>query len=154
MARRGSRIVDGAHYRRLVRARDRIEDAYAEPLALADLARTAGLSPFHFLRLFQRVFGATPHEYLTSVRIERAKLLLSRSASVTEACLRVGFLSLGSFSARFSREVGVSPLAWQRRARTLVGVPGRAGQLAIPCCYFHYWLPNRKIGEISAGAPW
>src|SRR5215470_7968013 len=85
MAGRGARIVDGAQFRRLVRARDRIEDAYAEPLALADLARTAGLSPFHFLRLFQRVFGTTPHAYLARVRIERAQRLLARSARASPA---------------------------------------------------------------------
>lgn len=157
MTGRGARIIDGAHFRRLLRARDRIEDGYAEPLALAELARTAGLSRFHFLRLFQRVFGATPHEYLTRVRMERAQALLARSASVTEACLAVGYLSLGSFSARFSREVGCSPAAWQRRARRLVGVPGRAHELRIPCCYLHFWMAGRtprKIEEIAAASTW
>ena len=153
MDRRGSRIIDGAQYRRLLRALELIEESYAEPLALADLARTAGLSPFHFLRLFQRVFGTTPHAYLARVRIERAQRLLARSASVTEACLAVGYLSLGSFSARFTRDVGCSPAAWQRRVRRLVGVPARLHELVIPCCYLHYWMPRRtpsKNGEISA----
>src|SRR5262249_14667168 len=157
MAGRGARIVDGAQFRRLLRARDRIEDAYAEPLALADLARTAGLSPFHFLRLFQRVFGATPHAYLARVRIERAQKLLARSASVTEACLSVGYFSLGSFSARSSRDVGCSPAEWQRRVRRLVGVPARLFELSIPCCYLHYWMPRRtprKNGEIAAAPAW
>ena len=150
LGRRGARVIDDDVFRRLLRARDRIEACYAEPIVLDTLAREAGISPYHFLRLFHRVFAVTPHAYLTEVRIERAKALLARSASVTETCLRVGYLSLGSFSARFAHEVGCSPTAWQRRVRPLVGVPTLVGQLAIPCCYSRFWLPIRKIGEIVA----
>jgi AraC-like DNA-binding protein len=149
LGRRSARVVDGDVFRRLLRARDRIDDGYAEPLALATLARDAGMAPFHFHRTFARVFGLPPHAYLTAVRIERAKALLARSASVTEACLDVGYLSLGSFSARFTRAVGCSPIAWQRQVRRLVPVPARIGLLHIPCCYLRFWLPNGKNGEAT-----
>jgi AraC-like DNA-binding protein len=154
LGRRGARVVDDDIFRRLVRTRDRIEDAYAEPLGLTTLARDAGLSPYHFLRLFQRVFGATPHAYLTSVRMARAKDLLARSASVTETCLRVGYLSLGSFSTRFSEQVGRSPGAWQHHVRRVVGVPARIGLIHIPCGYLRYCLPNRKIRETAVARVW
>jgi AraC-like DNA-binding protein len=145
-----SRLVAGDVLVRLARARERIDDEYAEPLALDALARTAGMSPYHFLRQFQRVFGTTPHAYLASVRIARAQLLLARQTTVTDACLRVGYLSLGSFSSRFQREVGCSPIAWQRRVRRLVPVPAGLARLKIPCCYLYFW--NRNFRE-TAPAP-
>jgi AraC-like DNA-binding protein len=154
LGRRSSRVVASDVFRRLLRARDRIEDKYAEPLALEMLARDAGMAPFHFHRMFHRVFGLPPHAYLAQVRIERAKALLARSASVTEACLRVGYLSLGSFSVRFTREVGCSPAAWQRRVRRLVAVPAHVSHLCIPCCYLRLWLPKGKNGEVGGTAAW
>src|SRR5687767_1791369 len=93
----GRRLLHDDVFRRLCRARDEIHARHGEPLSLAGLARAAGLSRFHFLRCFREAFGATPHEYLTRVRISHAKRLLggpSPSASVTEVCLDVGFSSL------------------------------------------------------------
>jgi AraC-like DNA-binding protein len=119
-------------FARLVRARDAIHARYAEPLSLDDLARQAALSPFHFLRLFRRAFGETPHRYLTRVRIEAAKRLLLADAPVTDVCLDVGFQSLGSFSALFARRVGAPPSAFRRRIHCFAFGTQRA---FIPDCY-------------------
>ncbi len=74
-------------FRRLCRARDLIHEQCAEPLTVAQLARAAGVSPYHFLRLFREAFGETPHRYLTRVRLDRArKLLTADAASVTDVC--------------------------------------------------------------------
>jgi len=62
---------------RLRRARDFIYSAYAQPLDLLTLSREAKLSPFHFLRSFRSAFELTPHQYLTHLRISRAKELLA-----------------------------------------------------------------------------
>src|ERR1700757_3271059 len=86
---------------RVLRARDRLREAYDEPLTVVSLARTAQLSPFHFLRVYTAAFGETPGRDLARVRLSRARELLARGASVTETCFAVGFSSLGSFSARF-----------------------------------------------------
>ena len=73
-----------------------------QPLRLADAAREAYLSPFHYHRLFVRRFGETPLEFLTRLRIDRAKqLLVPRPLPVTDVCFAVGYESLGSFSTRF-----------------------------------------------------
>jgi AraC-like DNA-binding protein len=73
--------------------------AYGRPVSLSDVAARANLSPYHFLRVYKRAYGETPHEFLTRLRIERAKTLLAKgSHNVTEACFEVGFSSLGSFS--------------------------------------------------------
>jgi AraC-like DNA-binding protein len=102
--------------RHLLRARDLIDRAYAEPLEVAVLARRARVSRSHFNRSFKRTFGETPHRYLLSRRLERAKALLRDSdLSVTDVCLAVGFTSLGSFSTQFRRFVGASPSDYRRR---------------------------------------
>ena len=96
--------------RHLLRVRDLIDRAYAEPLDIAALARSASVSPAYFSRSFKAAFGETPHQYLMSRRMERAKALLrAGDLSVTEVCFAVGFTSLGSFSTQFKRFVGDTP---------------------------------------------
>jgi AraC-like DNA-binding protein len=81
-----------------------------EEVPLDAIARVACLSPSHLLRTFKEVFGRSPHQYLTDLRVERAKALLERTdLTVTDVCLSVGYTSLGSFSRLFRRHVGLSP---------------------------------------------
>ena len=100
----------------LRRARDHVDRHFVEPLDLDALARTAGLSKFHFHRLFASAYGVTPAAYVCERRIERAQdLLRATTLSVTEVCLAVGFSSLGSFSSRFKAIVGETPSRFQQR---------------------------------------
>lgn len=121
---------------RLCLARDLLHEAADEaPLTVRDVAREVGLSPFHMIRQFEAVFGLTPHQYRIGVRLDRARDLLARGElSVTEVCMHLGFSSLGSFSASFTRRVGESPSAYRRRARTLVRVPGLIPRPRVPGC--------------------
>jgi AraC-like DNA-binding protein len=106
-------------YRRLSRAHDRIMTEYAEPLALGELARTAAMATHHFLRRFHDAFGTTPHRALVARRIERGRGLLTRTDQPISAIARaVGFATVAAFSTRFRREIGVSPAAFRRRARS------------------------------------
>jgi len=98
---------------RLRQARDRIDREYAEPLDVATLASTALMSPAHFSRKFRAAYGETPYTYLMTRRIERAQAFLRLGASVTDACLTVGFTSLGSFSSRFREVVGMTPTQYR-----------------------------------------
>jgi transcriptional regulator GlxA family with amidase domain len=113
----------------LQRARELMDAQYSQPLDLDELARIANFSRYHFLRAFRRAFHATPHEYLTRKRIERAKELLAQSElTVTEICFEVGFESLGSFSMLFHKIVGWSPSiyrirAWEIRKNPLKFIP-------------------------------
>ena len=107
----------------LCRARDLLADVAATNLSIADAARAASLSSFHFIRRFEAVFGETPHQFRTRERLTAARRLLARGHSVTDVCLDVGFSSLGSFSALFAREVGISPARYQRNLRSSVFVP-------------------------------
>ena len=96
--------------RRLLRARDAMDRAYAEPLDVPAVAAVAHISPAHFSRTFRQVFGETPHRYLQRRRVERSMFLLRETGrSVTDVCLDVGFTSLGTFSRTFREIVGETP---------------------------------------------
>jgi AraC-like DNA-binding protein len=104
--RLGPRINDDL-FRRLCRSRDYIAANLDQPLRLADAAREAYLSPYHYHRLFSQTFGQTPLEFLTRLRIDRAKELLVRDvAPVTDVCFAVGYESLGSFSTYWNYDCG------------------------------------------------
>jgi AraC-like DNA-binding protein len=127
--------------RHLLRARDLIDGHYSERLDLEALARAAHVSPRHFSRSFRRTFGETPHQYLLTRRIERARYLLrTTDLRVAEICLEVGFASVGSFTTTFRRLVGVSPTAY-RRAN---GGPSPADR--IPLCFAMAWARPRQEG--------
>jgi AraC-like DNA-binding protein len=102
-------------YRRIAQAKLFIDSNYAERIDAGEIADEACYSKFHFIRTFKSIYGRTPHQYLTHVRIERAKELLEQEVSVTEACFAVGFDSLGSFTSLFKRRAGVTPSEYQRQ---------------------------------------
>jgi len=132
--------------RRLLRARDAMDRAYAEPLDVSAVAAVAHISPAHFSRSFRDVFGETPHRYLQRRRVERAMFLLRETdRSVTDICLDVGFTSLGTFSRTFREIVGQSPLAYRRSSAP---VPG-----AVPTCFTMAWARPSSFGEASRRAP-
>ncbi len=95
-------------------------DAHAhESIDLATVAGQVDLSPFHFLRIFRRVVGVSPHQYLVRARLRRAaRLLASDSRPITDLALDVGFADLSNFVRTFHRAAGVSPKAFRRGARS------------------------------------
>jgi AraC-like DNA-binding protein len=100
--------------RRLLRARDAMDRAYAEPLDVRTVAAVAHVSPAHFSRSFRAVFGETPHRYLQRRRVERSMFLLRETdRSVTDICFDVGFSSLGTFSRTFREIVGETPSGYR-----------------------------------------
>lgn len=134
-----SRAVEESN-RRLLRARDAMDRAYAQPLDIPSLAGIAHVSEAHFIRTFRATFGETPHRYLQRRRVERAMSLLRETdRSVTGICLDVGFTSLGTFSRTFHDIVGESPTAHRRRG----AVP------AVPTCFTKAWTRPSSFGEAS-----
>jgi len=126
--------------RRMLRARDAMDRAYAEPLDVPALARLAHVSEAHFIRTFRATFGETPHRYLQRRRVERAmRLLRETGRGVTEICLDVGFTSLGTFSRTFREIVGESPTEYRRR---VAGLP----PLKAPTCFAKAWLRPSSFG--------
>ena len=137
-----SRAVEETN-RRLLRARDAMDRAYAEPLDVPALARIAYVSEAHFIRTFRATFGETPHRYLQRRRVERAMWLLRETdRSVTDICLDVGFTSLGTFSRTFREIVGESPVAYRAAPR----------RSAAPCRPASPWPGrDRAVSEKPAG---
>jgi AraC-like DNA-binding protein len=86
-----------------------------EQLTVDDMARAAMFSKFHYTRVFQRITGVSPGRFLSALRLQRAKtLLLSTSMNVADISVHVGYNSVGTFSSRFTRSVGVSPIEYRR----------------------------------------
>ena len=128
--------------RRLLRARDAMDRAYAEPLDVRGVAAVAHVSEAHFIRSFRATFGETPHRYLQRRRVERAMFLLRETErSVTDICLDVGFTSLGTFSRTFREIVGQSPVDYR----------SRGGPRGAPTCFTMAWMRPSSFGE--AGTP-
>jgi AraC-like DNA-binding protein len=122
-------------FARLCRARDLLREIHDPELSIREIARRAQLSPYHFIRVFEAVFGLTPHQLRIEERLARARhLLLSDDASVTDVCMEVGFSSLGSFSSLFTRRVGVAPSLYRRRARASIRLPGLRPEGLTPGC--------------------
>jgi AraC-like DNA-binding protein len=125
----------------LRRARDHIDRHYRVPLDLGTVAAVAAVSKYHFIRCFEETYGETPMRYLTRRRIERAQdLLRTANLTVTEICMAVGFTSLGSFSAKFTRIVGESPVAYRNRWAA-------AGSPHVPGCWLFMAGVVRNFGE-------
>jgi AraC-like DNA-binding protein len=100
--------------RRVTAALRRIESEADEPLSLADGARAAGMSRYHFLRTFRAVVGLTPHQYLLHLRLRRAAVRLRRSdESVSAIAYDSGFGDLSTFNRQFRRLAGRSPRAYR-----------------------------------------
>lgn len=106
-----------AAMRRIDRAVERIEHDYARPLTLEDIASAAGMSSFHFARVFRTLLGMPPHRYLTAVRLRHAVLRLEQGAAVSTTALDVGFGSLSHFITAFRKRFGVVPSAARRGVR-------------------------------------
>ncbi len=114
----------------MLRARDAMDRAYAQPLDVPALARIAHVSEAHFTRTFRATFGETPHRYLQRRRVERAMFLLRETDhSATDICFEVGFASPGTFSRTFRAIVGRSPRAYRREAAAA----------NVPTCFMMAW---------------
>jgi len=104
--------------RRAVEAALWIDAHSDQAIGLEDAAGEAGLSPYHFLRVFSGVLGLTPHQYLLRSRLRRAaRLLVDAERSVTDIALDVGFADLSNFVRTFHRAAGVSPRGFRRAAK-------------------------------------
>ncbi len=104
-------------YKKIVTAKVYIDENFAKNLDLEHIAREACLSRFHFHRLFTRIYGRTPHQYLTGMRIRQARQWLAdNDLSISEICSDIGFESIGSFSLLFKREIGYAPQFYRNQA--------------------------------------
>ncbi|MES2678633.1 MAG: AraC family transcriptional regulator [Bacteroidota bacterium] len=137
-------------YRRIVASKLFIDKHYAENIDLDNISDEAYFSKFHFIRLFKKIYGKTPHQYLISVRIEKIKELLKTGVPVSEACYAVGFESLTSFSGLFKKTVGVTPTAYLTQQQQLKTQMQSNPLKFIPGCYAlkHGLMKNSNFEEV------
>jgi AraC-like DNA-binding protein len=125
-----------------------IRERYDEPLSLDDLARSATMSKYYFLRTFRCYTGMTPVRFLSAVRIHEAKrLLFATPMNVAEISVQVGYGSLGTFTRRFTECVGLSPTLYRQVARGEAAHPASKRTPGTSHCQF-----GSISGTISAAA--
>ena len=116
-AAHGSRPGGSRHHHRIAQVLRHLAVRVAEPHSIAELARLAALSPYHFLRTFKQVTGVTPHQWLVRARLRAAaQHLVAGRARITDIALEVGFEDLSNFVRSFRAEFGVSPRAFRSAA--------------------------------------
>jgi AraC-like DNA-binding protein len=139
----------------VTRAITAMQENLGEQLTVDDMARAAMFSKFHFTRIFQRVTGVSPGRFLSALRLQRAKhLLVSTSLSVADISLRVGYNSVGTFSSRFSRSVGLSPTTYRRMRGFTSHIPTeplRGVDRASSRVYGHIWPVRPEPGTVFIG---
>ncbi len=87
---------------------------YFDSITLTELAAEVFVSPFHFSRIFAQATGVTPGRYLTAIRLFEAKrLLLTTTLTVSDVVCSVGYSSVGTFTSRFTRAVGMTPTEYR-----------------------------------------
>lgn len=108
----------GRDLRRVAAILRHIEANAETPLGLSEMARDAGMSPYHFLRTFRRVVGMTPHQFILRTRLHNAAVQLRRSGQpVLDIALDTGFADLSTFNRRFRSVMGMTPTAYRRGDR-------------------------------------
>ena len=130
-------------YQRIVSAKVFIDENYQEQINLDDVSEQAFFSRFHFHRLFTRIYGRTPHQYITQKRLDKAKELLKENKAVTDVCNEVGFESIGSFSVLFKKEIGFAPQYYRNMAYKKKMEQQAQPKKAIPHCF----IEGYKLSE-------
>jgi AraC-like DNA-binding protein len=98
----------------MLRVRTYLEEHYTENVSLAELAALVNLSPFYLLRVFRETVGLPPHNYLTQIRVARAKSLIAASLPLAEVATAVGFSDQSHLNRHFKALVGVTPGQYAR----------------------------------------
>ena len=97
-------------YRRLLIAKDYIESNFDKKTEIESIARIANISTFHFFRTFKQVFNISPHQYILSLRLNKAaQLLKKRQYSITDIAYQVGFADIHAFSKAFKKNYQIAP---------------------------------------------
>ncbi len=101
-------------YLKIRKSKAFMEKFYTEKIELNEIAKAAFMSRFHYVRIFQRMYGLTPRAYLRDLRISKAKALIKNGEPITRVCFEIGYESLPTFSSVFKKCTGYSPKEYQQ----------------------------------------
>ena len=134
-------------YRRIVQAKFFIDNNYTTNIDLGNISGEAYFSKFHFIRLFKKIYGKTPHQYLIAVRIEKAMELLKAGIPVSDVCCAIGFESLSSFCGLFKRIAGIPPAKYLDQHRKLKAQMVKSPLKFIPGCFAEKrgWIKKQQF---------
>ncbi len=137
-------------YQRIVHSKLFIDRNYAESIDINNIADEACFSKFHFIRLFKKIYGRTPHQYLIRVRMEKALQLLKSGRTVSEACFEVGFESVSTFSGLFKKIYGTEPSLYGKRQKQQRAQLASEPLKFVPHCFaYNYgWELKSNFEEI------
>jgi AraC-like DNA-binding protein len=133
-----------------VKAKLFIDNNYDKNIDLGNISEEANFSKYHFIRLFKSIYGKTPHQYLTQVRIEKASQFLDQIFSVSDTCYKVGFNSVSSFTGLFKRSYSQTPSEFQRLCRLRREKIKLKPLSFIPNCFAEHngWKINSNFQEV------
>ena len=136
-------------YKRIVQAKLFIDTNFGDDIDLNNISDNAYFSKFHFIRLFKKIYGKSPHQYLTKVRIDNARDLLEKGNSIADTCFNVGFNSITSFAGLFKRHTNLSPLQYQQNYQQRKQLIDHEPLAFIPNCFADKkgWLKNSNFQE-------
>ena len=103
--------------KRVIQAKYFIDRNFDQAITLDTICKEACISKFHLIRSFKKLYGVTPYQHLTFLRIKKAKELLQTNLTVSAVCYHLGFDSPTSFSGLFKKIVGKTPVEFQRSKR-------------------------------------
>ncbi len=131
-------------YQRLVKAKLLIDEQYNSKLSLDLICLEATISKFHFVRLFKKIYGVTPLQYLINVRISAAKTLIASGVSMTDACWQVGFESISSFMVLFKEKTGRSSSLYRNERIQHEMLLRQKPTMSIPSCLTFMHKPKKQ----------
>jgi AraC family transcriptional regulator len=110
-----SSYADGLSAAKLALVKDYIHSHLDRDLKLTELSAIVQISPYHFLRLFKKGLGITPHQYILQCRLDRAKYLLSSSnLDIAQIAMRTGFCDASHLNRYFKKSLGMTPNQWRQ----------------------------------------
>jgi AraC-like DNA-binding protein len=101
------------YYVQVRQSKSFMENYLSEKIELEKIASTAFMSRFHYIRIFKRVYGLSPRQYLRDLRLNKGKELLKQGLNISQVCFDVGYDSLPTFCNAFKKATGYSPKEYQ-----------------------------------------
>jgi len=101
------------YYVQVRQSKSFMEKYLSDKIELEKIASTAFMSRFHYIRIFKKVYGLSPRQYLKDLRLNKGKELLKQGLSISQVCFDVGYDSLPTFCNAFKKATGYSPKEYQ-----------------------------------------